>query len=435
MRKALVIFFIGYFAINPALAVAVSSSNIQDTIDAKTEEIEKLQEEIAHYQNQVSEVQGQAQTLQSVINGITANQKKLQSNLMLTTKKIDRANLTIKQNEVKIATLGNGIISNTTALNETIRSLNTQDNTPFIELLASDNSVSDFLRDIDDVLIVQATLKKNVRMMRDTRTNLVDVQKDLEAQKQELHALKNQLADQKRIVDSEKQEKDRILAETKNQEATYLVLLNERKQRVAQLNAEIFAFESQLKFTLNPNSLPKAGSAPLAWPLASTLITQRFGSTVDAKRLYTSGSHSGVDFRAAVGTPVYAVADGKVEGVGDTDKTCYKASFGKWVFIRHTNGLATAYGHLSLIKAVEGSTVHQGDLIGYSGNTGHSTAPHLHITVYASGGVNGEEGARVATKPSVSCNGKSYRMPIAPTSAYLDPLLYFPKTTAGMFKY
>jgi murein DD-endopeptidase MepM/ murein hydrolase activator NlpD len=164
------------------------------------------------------------------------------------------------------------------------------------------------------------------------------------------------------------------------------------------------------------------------------LITQRFGKTVDAKRLYVSGSHSGVDFRASVGTPVYAVADGVVEGTGDTDQTCYKASFGKWVFIRHNNGLSTAYGHLSLIKVSEGARVKKGDLIAYSGNTGHSTGPHLHLTVYASYGVDGGEGARVTERPSEACKGAVYRMPLAPTNAYLDPLLYLPSATTSMFK-
>lgn len=157
------------------------------------------------------------------------------------------------------------------------------------------------------------------------------------------------------------------------------------------------------------------------------------GKTVDAKRLYVSGSHSGIDFRAAVGTPVYAVADGIVEGVGDTDKTCPRASFGKWVFIRHTNGLSTAYGHLSLIKTTQGQTVKRGDLIAYSGNTGHSTGPHLHLTVYASNGVDGEEGARIAQRPSTGCSGKTYTMPLAPTNAYLDPLVYLP-SSGGIFK-
>ena len=65
-------------------------------------------------------------------------------------------------------------------------------------------------------------------------------------------------------------------------------------------------------------------------------------------------------------------------------------------------------------------------MIGYSGNSGHTTGPHLHLTVYASNGIDGEEGARVAERPSTGCTGKTYRMPLAPTNAYLDPLLYLP---------
>jgi murein DD-endopeptidase MepM/ murein hydrolase activator NlpD len=424
-------FFIVIVNLLPFATYAASSS-IQQTIDEKNSEIQALQDEINQYQDQVDQVHGQAQTLQSALSVINQNQKKLQTSIALTNKKIDRANLTIKQNEAAITNLGNGIVSSTTALNETIRSLNQSDNQSIIELIASGATISDFLRDVDDVIQVQKTLKTHVISMKDTRFNLQNAQIDLGKQKADLQNLLGQLADQKKIVDAEVAEKNSLLAETKNQESKYQALLADRQAKVATLNAEIFNYESQLKFTLNEKGLP--GKGALKWPLSDVLVTQAFGQTVAARRLYVSGSHSGVDFRAAVGTEVYAAADGTVEGVGNTDLTCPKASFGKWVFIRHNNGLATAYGHLSLIKAVEGTKVHAGDLIGYSGATGHVTGPHLHVTVFASNGVNGEEGARVDTRPSVSCVGKTYRMPIAPTSAYLDPLLYFPRTTASMFK-
>lgn len=422
----------GVPAIAARAAAASASSDVQAQIDAKNAEIQALQAEINQYQAQVDQIQSKANTLQNTLNALGKDQKRLQTNLSLTGKKAEKTALTIRQNEQQIGTLGQNISENTTALAETIRALNLGDNRSLLELLASDDSVSSFMADVDRVLMVQQSLKTGIATMRGSKASLEAAQKDLLARKQELDALKVELADQKKVVDVQAGEKKTLLGQTKDQESAYQKLLDDRKKQVDALNAEIFDYESKLKFTLNTKSLP--GQGALAWPLRDVLVTQRFGKTVDSKRLYVSGSHSGVDFRAATGTPVYAVADGLVEGTGDTDKTCYKASFGKWIFIRHYNGLATAYGHLSVIKAVEGQRVKAGDLIGYSGSTGHVTGPHLHVTVYASNGVGGEEGARVDEHPSAACKGKNYRMPIAPTSAYLDPLLYFPHATADMFK-
>lgn len=417
----------------PLAAFAETALDIQKSIDAKNAEIQALQQEVNQYQNQVSEIKNQANSLQGTLKVIGNNQKQLQSNLNLTSKKTQKTELTIVQNQQEIGNLGRGISKNTQAISQTIRSLNRSDNQSILELLASTKSVSGFIQDVDQIMDVQSSLQGHVDSMQLAKKNLERAQQSLDARKQELQQLAAQLKDQKKIVDVQATEKTQLLIETKNKETEYQKLLNDRKKQIEALTAEIFDYESKLKFTLNTKSLPKTGSGALSWPVESVTITQRFGKTVDARRLYVSGSHSGVDFRAAVGTAIYAAADGVVEGVGDTDKTCPKASFGKWVFIRHTNGLATAYGHLSLIKAYEGQKVQAGDLIAYSGNTGHSTAPHLHLTVYASNGVDGEDGARVAERPSASCKGKTYRMPIAPTNAYLDPLLYLPKS-GGQFK-
>lgn len=434
MQKNLVVLILLIVIGAPIAAFAETSLDIQKSIDAKNAEIQALQQEVNQYQNQVSEIKNQANSLQGTLKVIGNNQKQLQNNLSLTSKKTQKTELTIVQNQQEIGNLGRGISKNTQAISQNIRSLNQSDSRSVLELLASTKSVSEFIQDIDQMLDVQSSLQGHVDSMQLAKKNLERAQQSLDARKQELQTLAVQLKDQKKIVDVQANEKTQLLIETKNKESEYQKLLNDRKKQIEALTAEIFDYESKLKFTLNVKSLPKIGSGALSWPVENVTITQRFGKTVDARRLYVSGSHSGVDFRAAVGTPIYAAGDGIVEGIGDTDKTCPKASFGKWVFIRHTNGLATAYGHLSLIKAYEGQKVQAGDLIAYSGNTGHSTGPHLHLTVYASNGVDGEDGARVAERPSASCKGKNYRMPIAPTNAYLDPLLYLPKTTSTMYK-
>ncbi len=91
--------------------------------------------------------------------------------------------------------------------------------------------------------------------------------------------------------------------------------------------------------------------------------------------------HEGVDLVAAVGTPVYAAGDGVVVGAEPKDR------YGNWIEIDHAGKLATVYGHLSAfapgIKA--GAEVKQGDLIGYTGNTGRTTGPHLHFEIRVNG--------------------------------------------------
>lgn len=434
MRKNISLIMVSLILVSPLMAFAQNRNTTAKLISDKNEEIEILEQEIQQYQDQVNEISSQAQTLQSVLNTISANQKQLQAKIQLTNKKITQTNGIILKNEQKIRQLSRGIVSNTSAVAETIRSLNTLDRTSLFELIMSDEGLSDFMRTFVDLEKIQSTFKNQVTVMVDTKSSLEEAQKELATQTQQLKKLQNDLSDQERIVAIQKKEQDDLLRDTKNQESQYLALLQERRARKASLDAEIRNYESQLAFTIDTKTLPKPGSKVLGWPVSNPFITQRFGRTVDARRLYVSGSHSGVDFRAPVGTPIYAVADGVVEGIGDTDKTCYRASFGKWVFIRHYNGLATAYGHLSLIKASEGQPVVKGELIGYSGNTGHSTGPHLHLTVYAANGVDGSEGARIAERPSASCSGKNYRMPIAPTTAYLDPLLYLPALAANKFK-
>jgi len=114
-------------------------------------------------------------------------------------------------------------------------------------------------------------------------------------------------------------------------------------------------------------------------------VTQQFGDTSFARSGgYNGKGHNGIDLRAQIGTPVRAALTGTVIGTGDTGSVrgCY--SYGRWVLIQHGNGLDTLYAHLSQISASKGQSVGTGQLIGYSGQTGYATGPHLHFGVYVS---------------------------------------------------
>lgn len=90
--------------------------------------------------------------------------------------------------------------------------------------------------------------------------------------------------------------------------------------------------------------------------------------------------HTGIDFAASIGTPIYATADGKVTSV-----EVKFSGYGKLVEIDHGFGYKTRYAHMHEFAVREGQHVKRGDLIGYVGNTGLSTAPHLHYEVLING--------------------------------------------------
>ncbi len=90
--------------------------------------------------------------------------------------------------------------------------------------------------------------------------------------------------------------------------------------------------------------------------------------------------HTGVDFAAAIGTPIYATADGTI------DKADVSFSgYGKVIEIDHGFGYRSRYAHMHGFAVRQGQKVKRGDLIGYVGNTGLSTAPHLHYEVFVNG--------------------------------------------------
>ena len=407
----------------PKNLFAQTADELRDKIDQQNREIERLEAEIKQYSAQLVETGKQTNSLQNEVKELDLTRKKLLTDIKVTENKINGKNLLIKKIELEIGKKSNSIDTNTTAIHEGIRQVNENDTTSLVEALLNDGNIADLWKEVDEILIVQEKVRSHIVVLHEVKGELeVDKSEETTAKK-ELEGLKNELGAQKKIVDQNTSQKNSLLKETKNQESNYKVLLAQKQALKAQFAKEIDEYESKLKYILDPNKLPDG--VVFSWPLDNVFVTQRFGITSASGRLYASGTHSGIDFRAPIGTPVRAMADGVVEGIGDTDLSCRGASFGKWVFVRYDNGLASTYGHLSLATAREGQRVKRGDVVAYSGNTGYSTGPHLHVSVYAG------EAVKVDTKPSISCKGKTFRQPLAARTAYLDALQYLPKNFAS----
>lgn len=120
-----------------------------------------------------------------------------------------------------------------------------------------------------------------------------------------------------------------------------------------------------------------AAATPSIWPVTGWL-TSSFGERKDP---FGDGEdfHPGLDISAQYGDPVLATGDATVTMAGPN------GGYGNMVVLDHGFGITTKYGHLSRIACVAGQTVKRGDVIGYVGSTGRSTAAHLHYEVWMDG--------------------------------------------------
>ncbi|MBS0480534.1 MAG: M23 family metallopeptidase, partial [Proteobacteria bacterium] len=106
--------------------------------------------------------------------------------------------------------------------------------------------------------------------------------------------------------------------------------------------------------------------------------------------------HKGIDVACAYGSPVYAVIDGTVAYAG------YKGGYGQYIGINGPGGVGTGYGHLSRIAVRSGTHVSRGQIVGYSGNSGLSTGPHLHFETYRYGATVNPRGFSFSSMAALS---------------------------------
>ena len=437
-QRSFLAFLLGIFVF-PVLAgsfylvdVAHAQSEIerlQGQISDRNDRLQEIEAEIAAYESALLEVGAEKDTLQKAISGLELERKKVLADISYTQNKISSTDLEINKLTLEVENTERDITKNEKAIAEIIRNLHFSDNDTLIELLLSNENLSAFWNQVEDLETVRDNIQAQVHNLVSLKILLEGKRNDETNKREDLVELKEQYSGQQAVLENNKAEKNELLEITKNEEESYQALLAEKKAVRDQITQELRAFEAELQFILDPNSIPARGTAVFDWPLENIVITQLFGGTEFAKNnpgIYGRGYHPGVDFGASVGTPIYAPLGGTVRWVDDTDRIpgCY--AWGKWTLIDHANGLSTLYAHQSAIAGNirPGATVKTGDIIGYVGATGYVTGPHLHFTVYAKAAV---EVIKYSDFKTITSCGPAYT-PRAASEGYLDPMGYLPAT-------
>ena len=143
-----------------------------------------------------------------------------------------------------------------------------------------------------------------------------------------------------------------------------------------EINLELSSYSSIYKKV--QENIHRISKIPSIRPVEGGYLNSTFGfrnDPIDNVRRF----HHGQDITVKTGTPVLAPADGVVK------RAYYAGGFGNHIKIKHESGYTTLFAHLSKIKVKHGQKVKRGEIIGLTGNTGRSTAPHLHYEIHYNG--------------------------------------------------
>jgi len=392
IRQILISLFIFCLLIVPnskCLAEDLTPDELKRAIEEKAKALAEINDKITQAEQDLKTTESKSKSLQNelkksdyTINQLNLNIKSSELNIQKLNLEIDALKYDINDTESQIDVKKTGIA-------DLLRELQQKDKESALFILLKNKSLAESIDEANSIIDINSGLSSEVSALQDLNTQLSGKLTDRSTKKSKVELENKNLKNRKVILQNQKTERQALLTQTKNQEKNYQTLIAQLEKEQDNLSKEIEEIEAKLRASFDPNLLPVKRSGVLGWPIklkkegGVAVISQKYGQTAYSARLYKSNFHNGLDFGASVGTPVFAAEDGIVSATDNNDKNSWqKYQYGQYIMIEHGNNLVSLYAHLSTSLVRKGDSVNRGDLIGYSGNTGYSTGPHLHFGVY-----------------------------------------------------
>ena len=225
-RRTGFLIFLGFSIIASASAAhAQSVTNLQTQIDAQAQQMNSLKADIAAYQKQINILAAKKNTLQSTISSMALSQKQLAIKIRMTQNEIDSANLRIRELTLSMGDKETSIAADQIAIGKALQNVAENDQSSFIAMIISSNSLRDAWQAVDDAVQFNRALANNISNLRAVRTTLAANRSQITAMKTNLLSLQSQLTAQNRSLTESKIAQQQLLAQTKNSESNYQRLL------------------------------------------------------------------------------------------------------------------------------------------------------------------------------------------------------------------
>lgn len=358
----------------PALA---ETDDLKTKIEARSRELEAINSQINQTQDRLEEIENQSRSLSKEIKTSDYTIKSLELGIRSSEISIEKLELELEGLNNDLKTAREKIKDKRSTIAGIVRELDRRERSGLLEMILSKNSLADTVFEIDSLARLQIGLNEEISTLRELSEIIDENIKQADGKKRSMEEETGSLRTKKVVIEEEKKYKQVVLTQTKNQESLYQQQLSALEKLQKEIGDEIEKLEESLRATAGEAPSPVANVLSLPIP-KNMRITQEYGRTAFALRAYTTQFHNGMDWATPIGTSVYAALDGKVIAAGNNGRYQY----GRYVLIEHENGLVTLYAHLSRQLVSAGERVKTGQLIAYSGNTGYSTGPHFHFTVY-----------------------------------------------------
>lgn len=391
LKSLLVLSIILLFAAYSNISMAVNVNDIKDQQNNLKDEKSSLKSEINATEKKIDKITAEKEeTLQQV--------QKLIEQISEYQTDIDDLNTKIKDLQTKITDAEKQIKKDEEeykkedeALNERLVAMYKTGETSYLDFLLSSANLVDF---ISSYYLVSEVADYDTKMLEqlEEHKNKIEKQKaELVSDKQELDTSKKALVAKQGALQVAKSSKENYAKELSEDERKLEEQLSELANHEQSINKKILALQRQYDEEMakrsssgssssysggSTNSNTSASSFGFGWPVSNPIIGTRYGASGS---YWSSGHHTGVDFRASSGTAVYSVGDGQVVDTG------YNRAYGYFVEIYHGHNVYSFYAHASRVIVSEGQYVSKGQQVMYSGATGNVTGPHLHFEIRTPG--------------------------------------------------